>query len=223
MLTVLLRNIILLHGLRGDPTSTWEKVIQQKSTRGPLLQTIPGESSDHAGGRSRKGTCNRNRSPTTTVLWPRDHLPETIPNVRVLTYGYNTDVMKGLFEEESQNNILQHAHDLLHSLLNEQTSIHQRTKCVLFFGTPHREPRKAGLVARLSSVLLQNPNRKLLEALDVGGEVLDGTQNDFLNMLHSKDFKVHSFQESKDISGVKGFCGKPCLITESVSQPDIKD
>jgi hypothetical protein len=34
------------------------------------------------------------RSPISNEVWLRDYLPKDIPNTRVLTYGYNTTILK---------------------------------------------------------------------------------------------------------------------------------
>jgi hypothetical protein len=46
------------------------------------------------------------------VFWPEHYLKEDIPNARIYTYGYNADVIGGMFEANNQNNILQHAQNL---------------------------------------------------------------------------------------------------------------
>ena len=53
------------------------------------------------------------------MYWPQDLLPQTIPNARILTYGYDADVIGGLFKGASKNNITQHARDLMLKLERE--------------------------------------------------------------------------------------------------------
>ena len=48
-----------------------------------------------------------------SVFWPSDVLPDKVPNARIWTYGYNADVISGLFRQNNQNSILKHANDLL--------------------------------------------------------------------------------------------------------------
>lgn len=52
---------------------------------------------------------------TETVHWPRDLLPKDLPNIRILTYGYNADVAKA-FAATNQNGLFDHAKNLLESL-----------------------------------------------------------------------------------------------------------
>lgn len=46
-------------------------------------------------------------------------LLEDIPNARVLTYGYNADVVGGLFQANNKNSISQHSQDLKAKLERE--------------------------------------------------------------------------------------------------------
>ena len=48
-----------------------------------------------------------------TVFWPADLLPSVIPDARILTYGYNADIIGGIFQTTSKNSILQHGNDLM--------------------------------------------------------------------------------------------------------------
>lgn len=41
-------------------------------------------------------------------FWVEDFPPQDIPNARILTYGYNADVIGGLFEANNKKNISQH-------------------------------------------------------------------------------------------------------------------
>ena len=53
------------------------------------------------------------------TYWPQDLLPRTIPNARILTYGYDADVIGGLFKGASKNNITEHGRDLMLKLERE--------------------------------------------------------------------------------------------------------
>ncbi|KAK7743459.1 hypothetical protein SLS53_003993 [Cytospora paraplurivora] len=62
----------------------------------------------------------RKDSPTTIpkrdVFWPRDLLPSSVPNARVLTYGYDTKIRHRIFGPASQNSVTDHGWDLLSAL-----------------------------------------------------------------------------------------------------------
>lgn len=53
------------------------------------------------------------------VFWPRNLLPEKIPNARILTYGYNLDVVSFL-SQVNRSNIFHHASDMLSALEGER-------------------------------------------------------------------------------------------------------
>ena len=46
------------------------------------------------------------------MFWIEDFLPQDIPDARIFTYGYNADVIGGLFQANNKNNIAQHGRDL---------------------------------------------------------------------------------------------------------------
>ena len=46
------------------------------------------------------------------VFWPRDYLAQDLPQARVWTYGYNADVVQGVFQANNKNSVSQHGRDL---------------------------------------------------------------------------------------------------------------
>jgi hypothetical protein len=110
-------SIIFVHGLRGHPRYTWED------------DRVPDEKSGATTGKRKILTSIfRSRSSTTTpeappdadeagasspkVFWPEQFLAHDLPNARVWTYGYNADVIGGLFAANNQNSISQHGRGL---------------------------------------------------------------------------------------------------------------
>lgn len=82
----------------------------------------------------------------------------------------------------------------------------------MFLGTPHRSTVAADwgiIAARLAKMALQNPNQRVLDALEVDSEVLDNIQRSFIQILSQSTgrIKVHSFQEAR-FTGIKGLYGK---------------
>ena len=63
----------------------------------------------------------------------------------------------------------------------------------------------------MARLALQDSNKKILEGLEVNSEVLDNIQEEFRTVAHERELKVHSFQEAKGPSGLKGFDGKVSL------------
>lgn len=82
-------SIVFIHGLRGHPRETWET---------PAAHTPPQDNDQNLRMRS--------------ICWIKDLLPKDIPDARIVTYGYNADVIPGLFEANGQNSISRHGKDL---------------------------------------------------------------------------------------------------------------
>ena len=51
-------------------------------------------------------------SQLSNVFWLEQYLASDIPQARVWTYGYNADVIGGLFQANNKNSISQHGRDL---------------------------------------------------------------------------------------------------------------
>lgn len=56
----------------------------------------------------------------------------------------------------------------------------------------------------MARLALQDSNKKVLETLEVNSEILDNIQEAFKTIVHEDGLKVHSFQEARGISGMKG-------------------
>ena len=85
--------------------------------------------------------------------------------------------------------------------------VRDRTKLVIFLGTPHRGSAYAGwgqIASNLARVALQDSNKRLLETLEVNNEVLDNIHEEFKTIAFKGTLKIHTFQESRGITGMKG-------------------
>jgi hypothetical protein len=51
------------------------------------------------------------------VYWPLDLLPESIPNARILVYGYDSKVSRFFKGAANQNSLVAHAKNLLNDLV----------------------------------------------------------------------------------------------------------
>jgi hypothetical protein len=69
-------------------------------------------------------------SPVKTKCWPRDLLPEQIPQARVLTFGYDAYVTR--LGRVSRNRIRDHARDLITSLASVRTTEAEQTRSIVF-------------------------------------------------------------------------------------------
>lgn len=73
-------------------------------------------------------------SPITGVCWPRDILPNFLPDTRVLTFGYDAYVVRK-HGEVAEIDISHHARDLLNALVNERQDHASATRPIIF--VPH--------------------------------------------------------------------------------------
>ena len=64
----------------------------------------------------------------------------------------------------------------------------------------------------MARLAFQDSNKKILETLEVNSEVLDNIQEEFKTIVYEDDLKVHSFQEARGISGMKGLHNKVILF-----------
>ncbi len=58
--------------------------------------------------------------------------------------------------------------------------------------------------------MLQDPHKKIVEALEVDSEVLDNIHEQFVKYVYDDGIRIHSFQEARGISGMKGLHEKVC-------------
>ncbi|KAK5054034.1 hypothetical protein LTR84_001996 [Exophiala bonariae] len=70
-------------------------------------------------------------SPTNAVCWPRDLLPESHPEARILTFGYDAYVV-GKSDNIAKLDISHHANDLLNALANERQKPTTITRPIIF-------------------------------------------------------------------------------------------
>ncbi|GAB1320192.1 hypothetical protein MFIFM68171_10402 [Madurella fahalii] len=170
------------------------------------------------------------------LFWPDEYLTQDIPDARVWTYGYNADAIGGLFRANNKNSVSQHGRDfavrierdirnedpilfVAHSLggiiikdaIRRSDACRARTKLVVFLGTPHRGSAYAGwgeIASNLALLALQDSNKKIIETLEVNSEVLDNIHEEFMTIADQSRIRIHSFQEARGISGMKGLHNK---------------
>ncbi|KAJ5623316.1 hypothetical protein N7490_011921 [Penicillium lividum] len=132
------KSVIFVHGLRGHPRSTWEYVQstesndQEKEPKEkksilrrlfrPSAHVRPVDTLDETG----RGGNQRQRQ--NSIFWPKDSLPKVVPRVNIFTYGYNADVIEGVFQSNNRNSVIQHANDFMVKLGRDLENDAKRTK-----------------------------------------------------------------------------------------------
>jgi hypothetical protein len=96
---------------------------------------------------------------------------------------------------------------LLLQAIRRSEVVRDRTKLIIFLGTPHRGSAYAGwaqIASNLARLALQDSNKKILETLEVNNEVLYNIHEEFKTIAFQGTIKVHSFQEAQGITGMRG-------------------
>lgn len=136
-----------MHGLQGHPQKTWSsKKVEQGPAQPSSARDVPRSprptSSQEPSPpkrtkrlgffsyqRKSSNICladdigldhQREISGTDFVHWPKDLLPTDCPNTRIMTWGYDTIVTKGIAAPTNKSNIFAHAKDLLYALDRER-------------------------------------------------------------------------------------------------------
>ncbi|KAL9047685.1 MAG: hypothetical protein Q9162_007966 [Coniocarpon cinnabarinum] len=94
---------------------------------------------------------------------------------------------------------------------SQQKRCQNLTKLIVFLGTPHRGSQYADwgqIASKLARLTLQDPNEKLLQGLEVNSEVLDNIDEQFMSIAVSANIGIHSFQEARGVTGVRGLSGR---------------
>jgi len=64
-------------------------------------------------GKTKPTSTEESESPAPAqVFWLEEYLLSDIPEARIWTYGYNADVIGGLFQSNNRNSVSQHGRDL---------------------------------------------------------------------------------------------------------------
>ena len=104
---VTIGSIVFVHGFTGHPERTWthkEGVHDDQAEHGQETREPPSKRPKFL------SPMTRLQKP---IYWPRDLLPATIPNARVLTYGYDTHISHRLGPSMSKVTVYDIAWDLI--------------------------------------------------------------------------------------------------------------
>ncbi|KAL6831383.1 hypothetical protein J3E69DRAFT_379208 [Trichoderma sp. SZMC 28015] len=129
-------DIVFVHGLQGHPSKTW--TYRPKTPDSIEASTSTGEKEEKRKNILPKFLKSSKVSPTgnkqldaTTlpedndaqpkpIFWPADLLPNTCPDSRILTFGYDSKITKYNAGEINPNGIFSHSKDLLLALRGER-------------------------------------------------------------------------------------------------------
>ncbi|OBT98860.1 hypothetical protein VE01_03348 [Pseudogymnoascus verrucosus] len=220
--------IVFVHGLMGNPRTTWTGI-----------SPPPSAESEHK--RSLWQKITQKKSPTTwesqpqPVFWPKEFLPRDVPHARIITYGYDAKVVE-LFQSVSQNSLYAISRDILndlqisredsaetsrpilwiahslggialsqsHALQQKQPhlfGIYSSTIGIIYLGTPHRGSGGAtlGLVAAsAASCFLQSPNKHLLRSLESSSAELERISDVFSLLPKKVDKTIQEYSFQED-------------------------
>lgn len=107
-------SVVFVHGFTGYPDKTWT---HPQGT--PCHRTDDGDEPPPKVRKLQLPFRSPSNAPASTsaVFWPRDLLPETLPNARVLTYGYDTHLRHKIFGRPiNKLTLYDFANDLLVSM-----------------------------------------------------------------------------------------------------------
>ncbi|MCJ1437849.1 hypothetical protein MMC27_007236 [Xylographa pallens] len=202
-------DVVFVHGLTGHPEQTWTYYEQQASSDDPIVNSGLRSKVKRLLYSSSLGVPNTTKSKS--VFWPQELLQNTLPDARILTYGYDSRIGHRLTQPVNQNTILDLGQNLLAGLeaqLKEALrrseghrehqrdfySVYNSTIAFMFFGTPHRGAEPQGLVRNVAETVIRVagflPNETLINALLPNSERLKELREEFSKMLQTKRWKV---------------------------------
>ena len=125
-------SIVFVHGLNGHPKRTWtyDGTSQAASSGESVLDEAIQAHSDSQRVSSEERRASQHE-PSLEVFWPRDLLPKSFPQARVLTWGYNVRLPE-MMSSKSKGSVFHHAEVLLADLVKER-SLSRNEKIPLIF------------------------------------------------------------------------------------------
>ena len=105
-----------MHGLGGHPYKTWassetagnERAIGSSSWRAKIKSHLKPTTAPSKNNSTQESASSRQQE----IYWPKDYLANDIREARIWTYGYNADVIGGLFQANNKNSLSGHGRDL---------------------------------------------------------------------------------------------------------------
>ncbi|KAF2969297.1 hypothetical protein GQX73_g4287 [Xylaria multiplex] len=119
-------DIVLVHGLQGNPYTTWAYTkaaeaprIKRRKIRPEirLFSRFGGKTTPKQDATTHEASTSATIQDTANVFWPKDCLAEEewCRSTRILTYGYDTVVTQG-YAAANKSNLFAHARNLLYGL-----------------------------------------------------------------------------------------------------------
>lgn len=100
--------LFFVHGLQGHPLRTWQSKSCAEISKPPKKRARL----DFLGFGREKSESDADN----TLFWPSEILALHHSDIRILTYGYDSNMTMGPMTPTSKNGIFQHAHSLLRAL-----------------------------------------------------------------------------------------------------------
>lgn len=128
----IIADVVFVHGLGGHPQKTWTYTTKEPTSRREQAKERP---------RNLLARLKRFLGNTTTQIepeteisqqthvdcfWPADFLARDFPNIRVLTYGYDSDISHFCKSPANQMTISQRARTLLEALTDQRFDCSER-------------------------------------------------------------------------------------------------
>ncbi|KAF5672317.1 ankyrin protein 3 [Fusarium heterosporum] len=181
-------------------------------------------------------------------VWIRDALPSKIPNARILTYGYNTQLadsrsfqnltdlgralkidLEGVHNPDQPRSILFIGHSLGGLVIKEtvlalkEESFDAGSSLLegIFGFAFFGVPHQGLAVECLVPMVKDNPNRQLLESLHKNSSLLERLQIEFEKMSRTKKFSILSFYETEKSQTAAWVGGKWEMVGPSEVLVDV--
>nr|KMM72094.1 TPR repeat:NB-ARC [Coccidioides posadasii RMSCC 3488] len=166
----------------------------------------------------------------TGVMWLRDLLPKVIPNIRVMTFGYNARFNSFTAQQDLRSiatKLLAELVDvrttedaLLIGCSEKQEQVQQSVHAILFLGTPHNGSSLAVMGKLLANIVsacspIKTP-RALIKTLQKDSEVLMEITDDFIKRrkkVHLVSFYELELTSIEWYSTLSRFLNKPSQLT----------
>ena len=119
-------DLVFVHGLGGHPRETWRwkpdgRLSPGKPPRGWRLSLSPTRASKKSADKSLSVSESSIVATTVGCFWPSELLPKDFPNLRILTYGYDSHVSHFCRQATNQMNISQHGRTFLSRLVGARS------------------------------------------------------------------------------------------------------